>query len=693
MKNIGIGTIKYPQGKNLSETRGKLIGIGEVIYDGKRYFVRSKGTGVTPGPEPGMKKNTFRFKLNAPPSNFREVDSFGNMWKVVDADEHIYDVTLKLDENKKGEGLIYWGYNGPNYTATLIDVGDISEIKGFSYIAGAVFPANYCQLNFDVVPDYSNIEDFGMMFEGLKNTEFPAMDISNGKYFEGMFGATHITEAPEFIALPSDPRSFRGMFQYCEDMTTAPTELLNFPHGPDTVSYNDMFWNTPKIQNQINYVYGGTDWWRNNWTWKDGVYSLENSVVIKGQMALTQRSNLAIKNNGGDLMQFHDYEFTNDFNPMRCNDHEGGQFTWALQQREDTDLKVIIVSRNYDDHRAINLSGDWTENITEIEYDNSYSTFYDTLYFGKSLISAENIEQIYESIKDLLNFEVIDVSVSPFRDCPNVVDAAIPTEWGGKGSGIAPNTLRFAFSDESADPNTLYVDYGTWNRVENHPDYNNVWDWTYDNSDWSNTFMNKLETWFDPDVKIIAGNTSNVTDMRQMFSGCNALTSVSLFDTSNVTNMAYMFADCYSLTTVPLFDTSRVVDMEYMFNNCSSLTAVPLYDTSNVTSMYGTFQNCSSLQSAPLFDTSNVRDMDGMFYGCGSLTNVPLFNTSNVVTMAYMFYDCANIESGMLDLYQQASSGGNVTNYYDCFTNAGVNTGSGMTEREQIPADWGGDMY
>lgn len=435
MKNIGIGTIKYPQGKNLSETRGKLIGIGEVIYDGKRYFVHSKGTGVTPGPEPGMKKNTFRFKLNAPPGNFREVDSFGNMWKVVDADEHIYDVTLKLDENKKGEGLIYWGYNGPNYTATLIDVGDISEIKGFSYIAGAVFPANYCQLNFDVVPDYSNIEDFSMMFVGLKNTEFPAMDISNGKYFEGMFGATHITAAPEFIALPSDPRSFRGMFQKCEDMTTAPTELLNFPQGPDTVSYNDMFWNATKLQSQINYVYGGGNSYRTQWAWDDGIYSLENSVVIRGQMPLTQRSNLAIKNNGGDLMQFHDYEFTNDFNPMRCNDHEGGQFTWALQQREDTELKVIIVSKSQDEHRSINLSGDWTENITEIEYDNSYSTFYDTLYFGKALISAENIEQIYESIKDLLNFEVIDVSVSPFRDCPNVVDAAIPTEWGGKGMG------------------------------------------------------------------------------------------------------------------------------------------------------------------------------------------------------------------------------------------------------------------
>lgn len=43
-------------------------------------------------------------------------------------------------------------------------------------------------------------------------------------------------------------------------------------------------------------------------------------------------------------------------------------------------------------------------------------------------------------------------------------------------------------------------------------------------------------------------NTSNVTDMYQMFSGCSSLTSldVSNFDTSNVTDMGWMFSNCSS---------------------------------------------------------------------------------------------------------------------------------------------------
>ena len=97
-------------------------------------------------------------------------------------------------------------------------------------------------------------------------------------------------------------------------------------------------------------------------------------------------------------------------------------------------------------------------------------------------------------------------------------------------------------------------------------------------------------------------DTSNVTDMGNMFYGCSSLTTVSAFDTSNVTNMAIMFYGCSSLTTVPVFDTSNVTNMASMFNGCSSLTTVPS------------------------FDTSKVNNMNSMFYGCSSLTNCFLRN-------------------------------------------------------------------
>jgi surface protein len=140
-------------------------------------------------------------------------------------------------------------------------------------------------------------------------------------------------------------------------------------------------------------------------------------------------------------------------------------------------------------------------------------------------------------------------------------------------------------------------------------------------------------------------DTASVTNMGSMFIGCNSLASVPLFDTASVTNMASMFNGCNSLTSVPLFDTSSVTTMGSMFQNCFSLTSVPLFDTSLVTLTNAMFTGCSSLTSVPLFDTSLVILMNGMFTGCSSLTFVPLFNTSSVTTMATMFQNCFSLTS------------------------------------------------
>ena len=161
-------------------------------------------------------------------------------------------------------------------------------------------------------------------------------------------------------------------------------------------------------------------------------------------------------------------------------------------------------------------------------------------------------------------------------------------------------------------------------------------------------------------------DTSNVTDMGEMFSRCSSLTTVSAFDTSNVTNMAIMFNGCSSLTTVPAFDTSKVDNMGSMFKGCSSLTTVPTFDTSKVNNMNGMFYECSSLTTVPAFDTSNVTNMSGMFFECSSLTTVAAFNTSNVTNMGNMFYKCSSLTTvpafdtsnvtNMIGMFKECSS-------------------------------------
>ena len=141
-----------------------------------------------------------------------------------------------------------------------------------------------------------------------------------------------------------------------------------------------------------------------------------------------------------------------------------------------------------------------------------------------------------------------------------------------------------------------------------------------------------------------------------MFQNCDVLTSldVSHFDTSNVTNMANMFNKCYMLTSpldVSDFDTSNVTNMSYMFARCQTLTSLDVshFDTSNVTNMEAMFGTCYALASLDVssFNTSNVTNMGYMFMHCHALTplNVLGFNTSNVTNMSHMFQSCYALTS------------------------------------------------
>ena len=141
------------------------------------------------------------------------------------------------------------------------------------------------------------------------------------------------------------------------------------------------------------------------------------------------------------------------------------------------------------------------------------------------------------------------------------------------------------------------------------------------------------------------------------FMDCTNINSIDLsnLDTSKVTDMSDMFSGC-GLTSLDLssFNTSNVTDMSYMFNLCSELNDLNIsrFNTSNVTRMDGMFCRCSSLSTLDLknFDTSKVTYMTEMFYGCSGLTDLNLtsFNTSNVTSTRTMFNRCSSLSS--LDL-------------------------------------------
>ena len=127
------------------------------------------------------------------------------------------------------------------------------------------------------------------------------------------------------------------------------------------------------------------------------------------------------------------------------------------------------------------------------------------------------------------------------------------------------------------------------------------------------------------------------------------ITNIGSIDTSNMTNMANMFQYCSNLTTIPLLDTSSVTNMGNMFYYCSNLTTIPLLDTSKVTSMAGMFYYCSNLTSIPQLNTSSVTSMIQMFQYCSNLTTIPLLDTSSVTNMGNMFQHASNLSDTSLD--------------------------------------------
>jgi surface protein len=195
---------------------------------------------------------------------------------------------------------------------------------------------------------------------------------------------------------------------------------------------------------------------------------------------------------------------------------------------------------------------------------------------------------------------------------------------------LPPNTIRVKFVEgyvpDMGDTRTL-IDADE-----------NIWDIYRESNDWYRLFYAKANL-----TEVIGANTTNITNMKEMFNGGWSLTSLSIFDTRNVT------------------------DMESMFEHCTTLQSIPAYYTPNVTTM------------------------KMMFYESYDLRYVPLLDTSKVTNMNHMFYNCVNVKSGALALYQQASTQVNPpSSHVDTFNSCGSSTVSGAIELDQIPKSWGG---
>ena len=236
---------------------------------------------------------------------------------------------------------------------------------------------------------------------------------------------------------------------------------------------------------------------------------------------------------------------------------------------------------------------------------------------------------------------------------------------GGYFSGGIPRvkyadgTLTFFLtSKETLGENEygIYGGLGTPDWVWKNPNVTNVTKVVFDPA-FANARPTTCYAWFQGYVNLtsIEGieylNTSQVTDMHNMFYNCYYLQTIDFsgFDTRKVKDMSNMFYNCGSLKSLDIsnFNTSEVTNMRSMFYHCIGLTTLDLshLNTSKVSIMISMFELCLNLLSVNLsgWDTRNVGSMYHMFEKCKSLKTLDLsgFDTrEKTCAMGDMFNTC-----------------------------------------------------
>ena len=176
-------------------------------------------------------------------------------------------------------------------------------------------------------------------------------------------------------------------------------------------------------------------------------------------------------------------------------------------------------------------------------------------------------------------------------------------------------------------------------------------------------------------------------------------------NTSNVTDMNNMFLLCSSLTSLDLssFNTSKVTNMNSMFSSCSSLTSLDIstFNTSNVTSMGNMFLGCNALKIVDVtpFDVSKVTNMSMMFGSCKELTTICCntdWRTSPNLTNSYLMFSGCNkivgdkgttyIDDENIDVNYAHPDGGKSDPGYFSFRMKGDADGNGQVNVADIVA-------
>ena len=141
-------------------------------------------------------------------------------------------------------------------------------------------------------------------------------------------------------------------------------------------------------------------------------------------------------------------------------------------------------------------------------------------------------------------------------------------------------------------------------------------------------------------------DTSQVTDMGNLFCNSNFNQPIGDWDVTNVTEMRNMFSNSTFNQPIGGWDVSNVTDMGNMFSNSAFNQWIGDWDVTNVTDMSNMFSNSAFNQWIGDWDISNVSDMNSMFSNNQNFNqNISKWEVSSFTDISEMFYGAKKVKS------------------------------------------------
>ncbi len=246
---------------------------------------------------------------------------------------------------------------------------------------------------------------------------------------------------------------------------------------------------------------------------------------------------------------------------------------------------------------SLDLSSFNTSQVTNMEYMFSNSTNLQTIYVssGWSTDAVINSFGMFFNCTSLVGGQGTTFSSSNPKD-----KTYAHIDGGTSNPGYLSEAYKEAYAVYTPSNTTLtfYYDGDMGSRVGDNyslhldggciPDYDGEDDVVYNvtkvefDPSFADARPAKTNYWFNEmyNLEKIYGleylNTSNVTNMGNMFSGCSSLTSLDLssFNTANVTYMGHMFFGCDNLETIYVgsgWSTNAVTHSDNMFKYCLNI--------------------------------------------------------------------------------------------------------------------------